>query len=181
MASGITAWIGYNTLNVSPTASGWTWVAATRNTGFSDASDDEYSADIGSGRPVGTYYYVSRYRKTGSTEYFYGGHAGTPNTGGAWDGTTNLSGTLTVTAPEINVTGNGVSIVDGDTTPSVSDDTDFGSATTSTNIVKTFTIQNTGTGVLTVSSININAVTKFTVGGINYQLQLLREVLQHLP
>lgn len=164
--AGITAWIGYNTANVAPTAGGWTWVAATRNTSFSDTSNDEYSAEIGTGRPAGTYYYAARYQKSGSTEFFYGGHAGAPNTGGAWDGTTNISGTLTVTAPEINVQGNSTNISDGDTTPTTADDTDFGTTTASTNVVKTFTIQNTGTGALTVSSINMTTGTKFTVGGI---------------
>lgn len=164
--AGITAWIGYNTANVAPTAGGWTWIAATRNTSFSNTSNDEYSAEIGTGRSAGTYYYVARYQKSGSTEYFYGGHAGAPNTGGAWDGTTNISGTLTVTAPEINVQGNSTNISDGDTTPTTADDTDFGTTTASSNVVKTFTIQNTGTGALTVSSINMTTGTKFTIGGI---------------
>ncbi|MEZ7528325.1 beta strand repeat-containing protein [Cloacibacterium normanense] len=164
--AGITAWIGYNTANVAPTSGGWIWVAATRNTSFSNTNNDEYSAEIGIGRPAGTYYYVARYQKSGSTEYFYGGHAGAPNTGGAWDGTTNISGTLTVTAPEINVQGNSTNISDGDNTPSTTDDTDFGTTTASTNVVKTYTIQNTGTGALTVSSINMTTGTKFTIGGI---------------
>jgi len=164
--AGITAWIGYNTANVAPTASGWTWVLATRNTSFSNTNNDEYSAEIGTGRPAGTYYYAARYQKSGSTEYFYGGHAGAPNTGGAWDGTTNISGTLTVTAPEINVQGNSTNISDGDTTPTTADDTDFGTTTASSNVVKTFTIQNTGTGALTISSINMTTGTKFTIGGI---------------
>ena len=56
--AGITAWIGYNTSNVSPTAAGWTWVAAIRNTAFSNANNDEYFAEIGSARPVGNYYYT---------------------------------------------------------------------------------------------------------------------------
>lgn len=48
--------------------------------------------------------------------------------------------------PEINITGNGSTIVDGDVTPAVSDDTDFGSVATSGGTqVNTFTIQNTGT------------------------------------
>ncbi|APY09409.1 hypothetical protein BWZ20_14320 [Winogradskyella sp. J14-2] len=48
-------------------------------------------------------------------------------------------------APEINITGNSITIVDGDTTPSITDDTDFGFITLSggTN-TNTFTIQNLG-------------------------------------
>ncbi|MCO6458613.1 MAG: choice-of-anchor D domain-containing protein, partial [Pirellulaceae bacterium] len=44
---------------------------------------------------------------------------------------------------EMNVTGNGMSIADGDTTPSPSDHTDFGSADIATGMVtRTFTVQN---------------------------------------
>jgi hypothetical protein len=54
---------------------------------------------------------------------------------------------------EINVTGNSVSIVNNDTTPSTTDHTDFGTtAVTSGIIVRTFTIQNTGTTNLTISN-----------------------------
>lgn len=58
--------------------------------------------------------------------------------------------------PEINVQGNSTSIVDGDVTPSLTDHTDFGSQSVcSGTIVRTFTIQNTGTSNLSVSSVNI--------------------------
>ncbi len=55
--------------------------------------------------------------------------------------------------PEIDLTGKGVSIADGDTTPSTTDDTDFGSvlvstATTTHTLTKTFTVRNTGSGTL---------------------------------
>ncbi|KUJ59173.1 hypothetical protein AR687_24510, partial [Flavobacteriaceae bacterium CRH] len=54
--------------------------------------------------------------------------------------------------PEINIKGNGVSIANNDTTPSTTDDTDFGSVNTNTGtIVKTFTIENTGAGFLNLS------------------------------
>ncbi len=47
--------------------------------------------------------------------------------------------------PEINVTGNGVTIADGDLTPGAASGTDFGSvATTNGTVVRTFTIQNLG-------------------------------------
>jgi len=56
-------------------------------------------------------------------------------------------------SPEVNVSGNGLSIVDGDTTPSAADGTDFGSADIVTgDVVRTFNIQNTGTGTLTLSN-----------------------------
>ncbi len=56
------------------------------------------------------------------------------------------------TAPEINVTGNGTSIADGDSTPTAGDNTDFGSALVAGGTIdKTFVINNTGTGVLSIT------------------------------
>ena len=54
--------------------------------------------------------------------------------------------------PEIVVTGNGQNITDGDTNASPLDDTDYGSAVAnSATVSRTFTIQNTGTGVLNIT------------------------------
>lgn len=54
--------------------------------------------------------------------------------------------------PEINIMGNGVTITDGDTTPDVADDTDFGNvATVLGTQTHTFTIQNTGTANLNLT------------------------------
>ena len=62
----------------------------------------------------------------------------------------------TGTDPEINVQGNSVSITDGDITPSSNDFTDFGSQVVCTGaFTRTFTIQNTGTSALSVSSVTI--------------------------
>jgi hypothetical protein len=74
---------------------------------------------------------------------------------------------VTVIAPEINITGNSVTIVDGDATPSLTDNTNFGSTTPGAPIVKTFTIQNTGNDDLNVSAININGIdaANFTLSG----------------
>ncbi|MCL9809586.1 choice-of-anchor D domain-containing protein [Flavobacterium luminosum] len=69
--------------------------------------------------------------------------------------------------PEINITGSGVDIVDGDTTPSVADDTNFGSTTLSTNIVRSFVIHNQGTTNLVLSGpvtlTDVSAPQEFTV------------------
>ncbi|MFT3793931.1 choice-of-anchor D domain-containing protein [Flavobacterium sp.] len=54
----------------------------------------------------------------------------------------------TVLFSEIDIRGNAVSIADGDNTPSLTDWTDFGS----TNMSRTFTIYNTGAGVLSLSA-----------------------------
>ncbi len=53
---------------------------------------------------------------------------------------------------EMNVTGNSTTIVDGDSEPSTSDHTDFGTVTVSSGTQdRTFTIQNTGSATLTLS------------------------------
>ncbi len=87
--TGITSWIGYSTSNTDPST--WTnWVVATYNpvTG----NNDEYQANIGLPLSPGTYYYASRFQ-LGNGPYHYGGY-----NSGEWNGTTNISGTLTVTA-----------------------------------------------------------------------------------
>lgn len=64
-------------------------------------------------------------------------------------------GILATPSPEINLQGNAVSIVSGDTTPNVADHTDFGSiSTASGTIVRTFTIQNTGTAALSLTGVS---------------------------
>jgi hypothetical protein len=63
---------------------------------------------------------------------------------------------LTAVGPEMNVTGNALSIVDGDVTPSTSDHTDFGSVLACTGtIVRTYTIQNTGNANLSAVAATI--------------------------
>ena len=54
--------------------------------------------------------------------------------------------------PEIDVKGNGVSIADGDDSPTSADHTDFGEASVSGGaVVRTFTILNNGAGDLSLS------------------------------
>ncbi len=86
--TGIQAWIGYSNTNTNPDT--WTnWVPASYNTDF--GNNDEYKADIGTGLPTGSYYYASRFQLNGGI-YYYGGY-----NNGFWDGTNNISGTLSVT------------------------------------------------------------------------------------
>ena len=54
--------------------------------------------------------------------------------------------------PEINIQGNATTIVDGDTTPSTADFTDFGSVAVASSLTRTFTIQNLGTANLNLTS-----------------------------
>jgi CSLREA domain-containing protein len=63
----------------------------------------------------------------------------------------DCSDTVTIGAPEMDVQGGGLSIPDGDTTPDAADDTDFGSVLVDGGTVShTFTIENTGDGILTL-------------------------------
>jgi len=70
-------------------------------------------------------------------------------------------------SPEINVSGNSVNIIDGDATAGIANNTDFG--TTNVNVAKTrsFVIQNTGAGDLTISGITFTGVNaaEFTLSG----------------
>jgi uncharacterized delta-60 repeat protein len=60
------------------------------------------------------------------------------------------------TAPELVVTGNSTLITDSDITPSTADHTDFGSAQiTSGSVTRTYTVQNSGDGTLTLGSVTI--------------------------
>ena len=73
------------------------------------------------------------------------------------DGTSNgvTTGSPT-TFPEINVLGNAVSILNGANSPLTSDATDFDDVAITSNNANTFSIQNTGTSSLTVSSITVS-------------------------
>jgi len=58
--------------------------------------------------------------------------------------------------PEITVLGNGYSIADGDTTPSATDWTDFGSVVQGgTAILRAFTVGNSGTATLTLGAVSV--------------------------
>ncbi len=82
-------------------------------------------------------------------------------------GTTySTTGTFTTLAPEIVVSGNTVIISNDDTSPALGDHTDFGNtATMGGTVVRTFTIQSTGTANLTLGSVVIGGpdASSFTV------------------
>lgn len=150
--TGITAWMGYSSSNIPPSESAaWTWIPATRNTGYSDASNDEYSATFGAALTNGTYYYAAKYQMSGSSEFFYAGHTGAANTGGEWgqitppNTTPNVSGVLIVqTLPEINIK-QAANIVSGGTYA-------FGTQPTGTSSAAvTFTVENLGEADLILS------------------------------
>ncbi|WP_452232052.1 choice-of-anchor D domain-containing protein [Lacinutrix sp. MEBiC02595] len=64
-----------------------------------------------------------------------------------------IRGTGDAPEPEISITGNGNTINDGDTTPSTTDNTEFGDTFVGNTRVRTYTIQNTGTATLNISSV----------------------------
>lgn len=107
--SGISAWIGISTVDASNTSdfrsSNWTWLPATFN--LDVGNDDEYWVDVASQiHASGTYFIVSRFKRNDGP-YVYGGY--NVGGGGFWDGSTNVSGTLTVTTTcSSTVTWNGV-------------------------------------------------------------------------
>ena len=88
--AGITAWIGVSADDTDPST--WTtWVPMT----FSSqaGNNDEYVASIGAGLELGTYYYASRFQLEDGP-YSYGGYNAAG--GDFWDGSTYVSGVLTV-------------------------------------------------------------------------------------
>ena len=91
VAPGLQAWVGYSTTNTNPNT--WTnWIAAP----FSGpvGNNDEFKANLGTAiATAGSYYYATRF-KLNTDAYVYGGY-----NGGFWDGTNNVSGTLTVSDP----------------------------------------------------------------------------------
>ncbi|NOR86405.1 MAG: hypothetical protein GQ527_02225 [Bacteroidales bacterium] len=84
----IQAWVGYSTDDTDPAT--WTnWVPASY---LGDVgNNDEYTLDLGNAiGQAGTFYYATRYQYL-AQGYVYGGF-----NGGFWDGTNNVSGTLTI-------------------------------------------------------------------------------------
>jgi hypothetical protein len=69
-----------------------------------------------------------------------------------------------VVLPEIAIRGNGQEIVDGDITPSVADGTNFGTVgTTGSPVTRSFTIQNQGSGSLSLGTVTLSGSSDFTV------------------
>jgi hypothetical protein len=93
--------------------------------------------------PPGNSYYVEVEARDSATPY-------------AFDVQAILVNVTDVAEPEITVRGNTVSIADGDTTPSTTDFTDFGSVTQNgTALVRTFTVKNDGAANLTLGAVSL--------------------------
>jgi len=95
-APGINAWIGYSDVNSNPIT--WSnWVPATFTTETNSGANDQYSGTIGDVLAPGIYYYATRFNLNNGA-YYYGG-IDVNNNGNFWNGTTYLSGVLTVNPP----------------------------------------------------------------------------------
>ncbi len=96
-ATDLQAWIGYSLTDTDPST--WTdWIISSYSSDVGD--NDEYLFDLGSVIPSeGIYYYASRFQYLNQS-YVYGGFSAAG--GGFWDGTTNVSGVLTVYGPPPN-------------------------------------------------------------------------------
>ncbi len=73
--------------------------------------------------------------------------------------------------PEIDVLGNGLSIADGDTSPSTADNTDFGAVKKNRgSVVKAFTVTNTGDGDLSLTGSPLVTITGADAGDFQVTL-----------
>ena len=77
-----------------------------------------------------------------STNYYYRVKAVNAGGDSAWSST--QSATTNAAAPVIVLEGNATAIANGDTTPSTTDHTDFGSVAVGGSVIRTFTIKNIG-------------------------------------
>ncbi len=94
-APGIAAWVGISPMGANTNPNLWTnWIPMIHNPAFV-GNNDEYMVAIGATLAPGTYYYATRFRlNTGP--FVYGGYEG-----GFWNGTSNISGILTVSPPPV--------------------------------------------------------------------------------
>lgn len=145
----------------------WSSTDATFNSGSdtllnsqSDGATVTFSGFNSSISTSGTYYFVTTdlgITASGSFVLTIGSKANLTISGGAsstvFSNAPLTSGQITISSvSEMNVKGNSVSISDGDTVPSTSDFTDFGTADIDGGTVdRTFTIENLGGGDLSLS------------------------------
>lgn len=158
------------TLTITPTWTGTiypegygVWIDFNQDDDFADAGEFVFSQAATTTTPISTTLNIPLTATPGNTRMRIMMHYNTTptnpcnngyNFGETEDYTINIIA-LPPTPPDIDVQGNGTSIADGDVTPSLVDDTDFGSAVVSSaTVVKTYTIENTGTSAtdLTLSN-----------------------------
>lgn len=96
------------------------------------------------------------------------GGGGALRTGGSPTGGNGATGQIIITypIPEINITGNGINILDNDVTPAVADGTDFGLTAVGVGVTQSFTIQNTSA----TAPLVIGAITFSGAGAAEYSV-----------
>ncbi|MBU2938824.1 choice-of-anchor D domain-containing protein [Lacinutrix sp. C3R15] len=157
------------TITITPTWSGVNynegysiWIDYNQDSDFNDLGEQVATIAPTTSDPVSASFTIPITASLGSTRMRVSMKYGnTPtdscesfNYGEVEDYTINIaSGTP---QPEINITGNSVTINDGDTTPTITDDTEYGSTGSGTPISHTFTIENTGTASLTIGSLTFS-------------------------
>ena len=136
-----------------------------------DATNGNGATATGDGGNGGNGRFSSNGQGSGSVGQIPGGGGGGAyrTSGSTKDGGAGARGRVIISwsIQEINITGNGVTIVDGDNAPTIADHTNFGSADILTGTVtRTFTIQNTGTAPLAIGAITISGANAadFTIG-----------------
>ncbi len=144
----------------------WTCAAngtAACTSGSSGSGNINASVDVAAGGGNSVVYTVDAVIDAGSAVTSIDNTATVAVSGVTDDNSANDSSThsVDVGVPLIEVTGNGNFISDGDTTPSISDDTDFGATNVGTPLTHTFTIINSGSADLTIAS--VTPPTGFTV------------------
>ena len=154
---------GY-TITITPT---WTgshypeayrvWIDYNQDNDFADSGEQVASIAASTTSPVSASFTIPGGATLGNTRMRvsmkyngYPSYCETFSYGEVEDYTINIISATP--SPEINVIGNGLSISDGDTSPNISDDTDFGDVDVSSGTAThTFTIQNTGTANLNLT------------------------------
>jgi alpha-amylase len=158
--TGVSAWIGYSTVNTNPAT--WTnWISAPYYTDVNNY--DEYRTNIGVGLPGGVYYYASRFQYDGGN-YFYGGYSGSG--GGFWNGATASSGVLTINAapeiPTLTSPANGDTAVNTIVTLSWNPVSGAASYRLQLSTDSTFTSIDVDDSTLTSAEKNVNGLTRDT-------------------
>ncbi|TYA94738.1 choice-of-anchor D domain-containing protein [Seonamhaeicola marinus] len=151
------------TITVSPfwSSTNWSeaysvWIDYNQDGDFTDSGEQVWSLSATSSPSVSGSFTIPATALTGSTRMRVSMRYNTiPSSCGNFDFGEVEDYTVNITSaapqPEINIQGNATNIVDGDTTPNTSDDTEFGSIANSTTLDHTFTIQNTGSSTLNLT------------------------------
>ena len=151
------------TITITPTwtgtvyAEGYSvWIDYNQDNDFLDAGEQVFTQAATTTTPVSGSFTVPGTALAGNTRMRvsmkYNGIPTSCETfsyGEVEDYTVNI---IAPSVPEINIQGNATTIVDGDTTPSTADFTDFGSVAVASSLTRTFTIQNLGTANLNLTS-----------------------------